>query len=687
MRLNDIHIKNFLSIENVRVEFPQGLISVTGINKDVAGSNSNGSGKSALFDAISWVLFGNTLRTIDKDSVIRRGSEQAEVELILSTGKDGYLINRRRGKETSLTLYFVPDSDLEAANDLTASTVSLTQDKINSILGMDYKTFLAVATFDLDILRFARATDKEQKEILERILNLEVYGIALEKCRKEIADKDRALLLVNENKKFLDQQLLQLQEEKTNIQLLKKDYNNNLEKSKSEISQRIIAFEYANTSINEVIKEAKAEQEQLQKKLALPITKNPWINSLQDAKIQHNGHSYNLNTLKVQEKRLSDTIDSVENRVGKPCGECGRVVTKEQVNHILESNAEQILETLDKIPEVKQNISISEEAIRNYQEKYDKFEQEQMESNKIRANANSRLSALSVIIRQSDSTQRENEKKIVQLNMELRSLESRGTDFDNQITKISEKIEKANQQLKEKQIAADILVDNMAVLKYWEKGFGYGGIRSVLLDDVCAQLTQKCNEYLKHLMGGTLWIDIRTQSMNKAGDRKEKLEVQTFNSFGAGTYYGLSKGEAQRVDFCLALALQNIAKNRNKNPLGFAIFDEVLERLDSSGCDQVISLLHKERNNLGTIFLVSNNENLTTNFKNKIEFIKQNGITKCISTKPESKLTGIQENPVSQSDQTMPVIKTQLKPTGKKKSKDTSQSHSAKPQAETKAIS
>lgn len=668
MRLVNISIENFLSIKSADLDFPNGIISVTGVNKDVAGSNSNGSGKSALFDAISFALYGKTLRPIDKDSIVRRGADQCMVTLFFDIGENTYSICRQTGKVTHVEL-MVSESGKEPL-DLTGSTMTITQDKINAILGMDHKTFLAVATFDLDILRFARATDSEQKQILERILDLEIYGKGLEKVRKEIATKEQGLSVTQENKKFLVSQLDSLLKEEAEVESWKAQHINNIEFQKQEKLSTIESFKKINLDLDVIIKKAKEELDSVQKKLAVQIPKSKVLDELTKQNSLVSKLSWEFANLQRDIKARETTIEMINSRIGQPCKECGRPIEEGQVCHVLESNAEVLLKLMDDAELLDKKITEENIKANTLNQEYQNEQNEQMAVNKVRSEASSRIALLNNTIRQSDLAQRENEKKIIQLDMDLRSLESKGQGFDEQLSKIRTKIGVLKGQIQEKDTSIEILQDGLAYLKYWEVGFGLKGIRSVLLDDVCVMLTENANKYLQHLMGGTLWINCQTQSMLKSGERRERFEIQTFNQYGAGTYFGNSKGEQQRIDIAIALAIQNIAKSRNKNPLGFAIYDEVFERLDSAGCDMIMSLLHKERFNLGTIFIVSNNPNLTVNLK-QIEFVKQNGITTCTKQEQSSKLTEqVSQLPPSQKD--IPVTGTPSKKIGRPKKKATS---------------
>jgi recombinational DNA repair ATPase RecF len=74
MKINSIKIENFLSIKSMVINFDDysGITRVIGENKDTTPVSSNGAGKSALIEAISFGLFGKTLRKTSERSIINK---------------------------------------------------------------------------------------------------------------------------------------------------------------------------------------------------------------------------------------------------------------------------------------------------------------------------------------------------------------------------------------------------------------------------------------------------------------------------------------------------------------------------------------------------------------------------------------------------------------------------------------
>jgi DNA repair exonuclease SbcCD ATPase subunit len=402
---------------------------------------------------------------------------------------------------------------------------------------------------------------------------------------------------------------------------------------------------------------------------------------------QYNDSKTNLKLLDQELKTLARNIQAketqitlVESRIGVPCKECSRPISQNEVNAVLENYATEVLKLIEEQALVRSEYvnreiddnNISQEYAEAYQKAIDAGQQKALINGKI-GKLNFAISACRVDIRNAQQkilaleesarktinneiihaqTDMANwqiqipnyEKQIIQVKHAFELLRAEESKYLEKIDKVTAQMQSSIVEIKKKEATVICITDDIAYLRYWEKAFGYQGIRAVLLDDVAAKLTETANNYLKEMMGGTLWIDCHTQSSNKDGEKRERFEVQTFNSFGAGTYYGNSKGEQQRIDIALSLALHDIARTRSNSPIGFTIFDEVFERLDEAGCDSIIRLLHKERNAFGTVFVVSHNPNLTIRFPKSIEFVKQNGITslvkkeeiKCVESKPVS---------------------------------------------------
>lgn len=192
MRLKSIELREFLSYQHQVVydlEKP-GLVLLEGRNRDNPAFEANGAGKSALWDAVAWCLFGETLRGVRGDEVRRRGAtRETQVCVQLHHGASAYKIERMRGLGNGGLLV-----EKDGVNQTQGTTV-LTQRWIEQELGIDLELFRCTTVFAQgETFNFVEATDKQQKAILARImrLNLEApHDRAKQRAEKVQVEVDR----------------------------------------------------------------------------------------------------------------------------------------------------------------------------------------------------------------------------------------------------------------------------------------------------------------------------------------------------------------------------------------------------------------------------------------------------------------------------------------------------------------
>lgn len=154
-------------------------------------SGHNGAGKSSLLDAITWALFGEARGR--QDAVINLQSERAEVVFTFDLEGNTYRVLRSlpRGKSVMLELQIQEDGNPAPRwRPLTERSVRETQSRLESILRMDYETFINTSFFlQGKADQFAQQTPARRKEVLASVLGLEVW----EEYRERAAARRRSL--------------------------------------------------------------------------------------------------------------------------------------------------------------------------------------------------------------------------------------------------------------------------------------------------------------------------------------------------------------------------------------------------------------------------------------------------------------------------------------------------------------
>lgn len=191
----------------------------------------NGNGKSALFDAITWALWGKS-RAKNDDDLIHLGQSEMAVELEFSSGKQRYRVIRKHAKKPSKaragqTILELQIADNGTYKSVSGNSLSETQRKISHILNLDYETFKNSA-----FLRQGHADEfsvkppGERKEVLANILGLSHYD-ELESRAKEQGLKRRT------EADRLQNSIIDIE-----FQLTDRDkYENEIRKTKDEIAQ------------------------------------------------------------------------------------------------------------------------------------------------------------------------------------------------------------------------------------------------------------------------------------------------------------------------------------------------------------------------------------------------------------------------------------------------------------------
>jgi DNA repair protein SbcC/Rad50 len=164
-----LEIYNFLAYRS-----PEPL-DLTGMHM-VCLAGANGAGKSSLLDAITWSLWGKARAHSDNELI---HADQMEMWVRLTFSLEGnlyrvwrYRSRKDRGK-SELSLEVQNEDDWRS---LTESTIKATEDRINSLLRLDYSTFINSAFLVQGRAdEFTKKTPAERKAILGEILGLESW--------------------------------------------------------------------------------------------------------------------------------------------------------------------------------------------------------------------------------------------------------------------------------------------------------------------------------------------------------------------------------------------------------------------------------------------------------------------------------------------------------------------------------
>lgn len=188
-----LQLTNFLSYrERVEVDF-------TGLHLACI-SGQNGAGKSTLLDAMTWALFGKARRT--DDAIIFSGANSSEVTFDFEYEGLIYRIQRIKSRTKTgtldLFLQLIRDDGTIEWKPYTEKSITKTEERIVSILRMDYVTFTNASFFLQGRAdQFSQQNSTERKKILASILGLDIWDVYNKKAAEKRKVLESDLLLID----------------------------------------------------------------------------------------------------------------------------------------------------------------------------------------------------------------------------------------------------------------------------------------------------------------------------------------------------------------------------------------------------------------------------------------------------------------------------------------------------------
>lgn len=501
---------NFVPYEELDLVLPtHGLTLVTG---------ANGSGKSSITEAICWALYGFTQR----GAVPNTNGTVVRVTL-----NDGTVIERRRiSKAFQLHLTV-------KGKDSSGQTTTETQAKVAALIG-PWERFAPTRLFARDFMsKFAASTDKERKTLLEEILGLERFDIALGLARDELRKHEAAyqlavmrLLSINESFKRQSEVVSQLGDP-TELDTL----TGLLATSEAALSDLTAALAQAredSTAAADVLTGL------LKRKSAAETQRQMALRSLAE--------------IAAKTARLSELTECpVCLQVVGPDAHAGISGHMSGLAGPLEAVRNKTTDTLVDLDTQIDEVSGEVELLK---------QQHQMLSNKgyeYQANVGRYQGAIAAATKQQDAR-----------------------------LKAADALAGMEAEILAHITARDTAARVAALAGIAAQTFSLQGARVLLMGQALLVLERSTNQIL-HELGMGIQVVLKTTSTRRSGKEVDELSVSLIGA-GGGTYSAASSGERARVDVALMLGLTSLLGGRGE---GLLVFDEVFDTLDEEGIERV----------------------------------------------------------------------------------------------------
>jgi len=600
----------------------KGLILICGKNHDDPRCDSNGSGKSSLFDALDWALFGKVPRGDHVDSVVhdQATSCQVRVELSDDSGRS-VVIERRRGKETNLRCWV-------GGAEVSALDVRETQAQIERVLGVDRATFHAAVYFgQTDLVRYADSTDGERMQTLTRILQFEEIDQFLETTKGLISglssrEGERTARLGYQQGEMdglkardFSASVREWEERRIlEVNSWTMDY-------KAREAERVRQEKY----LREHMPAAKTALELLRNEIGVPLISAKVLpefrNQLTEAQKAHEVTRYRL--------QHSQEALSRHKPLGEVCTQCGQPVPES-----LRQAARQALE---------QDVLAMQEAFRIatalVQAAQVAFNAE--ESNIALAGAEAAQRHLHAL-RQFEAAQTQytllggqwlvGEQEQRNLEQLFKAIQVRAVEqnpFAAQAAQVAQRVQELEQEMAGERAELERIAQRRRFLEFWKEGFGPSGLKSYILDARLAELTEAANRWVRLLTGGVFWVQFQSQRQTRGKKivNAPEVRVARWNPDGTITernYRSLSGGEKQRISFPIDFGLSHLLASRARQRYDLLLLDEVFKHLDRTGKGAMVEMLELLAQEKGAVYVIEHDAEMQGLFEQKVWVEKRN---------------------------------------------------------------
>lgn len=218
-KINNLTAKNFMSVGNVTqaINFDrQDLTLVLGENLDLGGDDGgarNGTGKTTIINALSYVFFGQALTNIKKDNLINKTNAKGTL-VTIDFEKDNISYKIERGRKPNVLKFYKGDIAFDAKDDDAQGDSRETQQEIERLLQMSADMFRHIVALNTYTEPFLSLRANDQRTIIEQLLGITLLSEKATALKEEmriakdtITSEEYRIKAVQEANKKIEEQV------------------------------------------------------------------------------------------------------------------------------------------------------------------------------------------------------------------------------------------------------------------------------------------------------------------------------------------------------------------------------------------------------------------------------------------------------------------------------------------------
>ena len=595
IKLKSITLHHFLSFGESTVSLDdRGFCLVSGINRNPKdAAKSNGSGKSTIFNAISFVLTGETLQGLKSNlgNIYYNDGCWVSLEFTLD-GHEYVLLRSKDDDKYGTNLKITVDGEdksgkgIRESEEVLANLIpDITSELIGSVIligqGMPQKFTSNTPSKRKEILEHLSKSDYMIQDLKNRV---EARSVELSKKVRESEDK----ILSDESKFNVYNQ--QLESAKAELIEASKptDYDAQIASLSAELD-RLTGEESKTISDGQKLtEEAKKAHDEYTK------VNEEKQNAVRMVRDQHDAFVAEFNERGSEITKhifaLTSEISRLES-IRDICPTCGQKIPG-AVKPDTTKQKQELVEWQKKEADLKEEKNddsiVYQNTLTAISEKFDAdiasakkaFDDIQLQISTLNGNLTAitrNKTTVSTNLTNVKNLKANHENNIIRIQGNITELSKNVTSLETSIKTEKETLEDLNKHL-------DVISKMNTYLKRDFRGY--------LLADIISYISAKAKEYCAQIFGSDeIMFALNGNNIDIAYSGKD--------------YENLSGGEKQRVDLIIQFAIRSLLVNYLGFNSNILVLDEITDNLDSVSCDKVLNFITNELNQISSVFIIS----------------------------------------------------------------------------------
>ena len=533
----------------------------------------NGSGKSTILDALTFVLFGKAFRNINKSQLVNTINEKAlMVTIDFSIGNKDFTV--RRGVKPNVFEILQGGKMF----DQLANNRDYQEYLEKVILKLNYKSFTQIVVLGSSTFEpFMQLKQSDRRTIVEDLLDIQIFS-SMNTLLKVKNSELKTSIMENETKRDLNVSKISMQ--KNYIKRLSEDNQSDILKKESDIS----TFENQKTTAVDSLTSYHSDIETLSSRL------------FSEDKVQTKNSEFGNLQNQIQIKLKQDQKEIKFYEKNDTCSTCKQLIDNEFKEEKISTLSTSIVEKengLGKISDEIQQLKIQLEEFRN-------IGRQISEKNNQLASTKSQIQSLDNNI---DRTQRD-----------INELKDK-KKLDNSELNVLQLLES---ELVELQKDYEEQCDTKQLYNYANELLRDSGIKTKIIRQYVPIINKYVNKYLNEL---EFLINFSIDENFNETIRSQYRDEFSYSSF--------SEGEKMRIDLALLFTWRMVAKLKNSVNTNLLILDEVFDSsLDADGTEAFLKILNSLDDNTNVFVISHKGEILYDKFRSTIKFLKEKQFSK-----------------------------------------------------------